>query len=215
MIKEYTFKAPRKYREGSQEDLVDITTAYKGAESIWIYVDKQTGKNPTFVSEGDLPDPTTTERLRSFKLFADNPNHIMLMDMLTYSKGHTQLDEEIENIIKKGDIPEAPDFELNYVDLKYHSARDYYDRSETHVEEDGTITYVLRPNFSILWEPIIGTIDMMISQSIEKTKDPLVLEVPKALARYQRHIAILTYIKNNLANNICPLKVPLPGAHEV
>lgn len=215
MIKQFTYQAPRKFREGDQSDLIDIISSYKGSESIWIYVEKDTGKNPTFVSEGDLPDPTTTEKLRSVKLSADNDNHILLMDLLSTSRGHNQTEEITETIIAKGDIAGAPNFQMSFTDLKYHPASEYYDLSETHVSETGVVTYKLMPNFDITWEGVIDGINFMLSQSEEKTRDPLVLETPAALARYQRHIAVLTHIKDNIANTVCPLKVPVPMPHEV
>lgn len=215
MTTPFTFKAPRKFREGDQSDLIDITTSYKGAETIWVQLDKSTRKSPSFASEGDLPDPGEHERFTWVLLSADNPNHIMLMDMLSNSRGHDTSDEITETVIAKGTIPEAPNFELTYTDLRYHSAYDYYDLEETHVSESGVVTYKLRPNIDTSWDQIMPGIRLMLEESRQKTKDPIVLEIPAALARYQRHIAVINYIIDNFADKINPYKVVIPFANEV
>lgn len=217
IIKEFTFTAPTAdyVTEGSAER--QITTEYKGADSIWIYVDVETGKNPQFVSEGDLPDPTDTWRHRSVLLDANNSNHVLLMDLLSGSKGHLNNEEYSEQLNEAGDITEAPDFIFKYSELKEPSAVRYYDLEETHVDNNGIVTYAYQTPVDI--ESYKSWLQSIIFQKIidteEKLKDPVVIETPAAVNRCNRYIAILNYAKDVLLENTQPWKIIVPDLHQV
>lgn len=217
ITKEFTFTAPDTdyVVDGAGER--QITTTYRGSDKIWAYVDVNTGKEPQFVSEGDLPDPTTTWRHRSVLLSADNPNHILLMDLLSNSKGHSKTEEHTIELNSAGDIEGAPNFVYKHTDLVEPEASRYYDLLETHVDENGVVTYQYFPPKDLEFDK--ATVDFMFLQEILKTeerkKDPVILETPGAIERCDRHIAVLTYARDVLLETEKPWKIAVPGIHEV
>jgi len=217
ITKEFAFAAPDTdyVVEGAGER--EITSTYKGADTIWAYVDVNTGKEPQFVSEGDLPDPTTTWRHRSVLLSADNPNHILLMDLLSNSRGHTNTDEYTIELNSAGDIEGAPNFVFTHSDLVEPEASRYYDLDETHVDENGVVTYQYFDPKDLEFD--INEVEFMLEQEILKTeerkKDPVVIETPGAIERCDRHVAVLTYAKDVLLQTVKPWKIVFPGIHEV
>lgn len=217
ITKKFTFTAPDAdyVVDGATER--KITSTYKGLSCIWVYVDVNTGKSPQFVSDGDLPDPTTTWRHRSVLLNADNPNHILLMDLLSSSKGHTNNKEYTIELNSAGDIKDAPEFIFRHSDLEEPPANRYYDLDKTHIDEKGVVTYEYLDNKDEEFH--LDNIEFMIEQEIlkteEKKKDPVVIETPKAIERCNRHIAVLQYAKDVLLKTVKPWKIAIPGIHEV
>lgn len=218
----FSYDAPASHWYDADAAIRQINSKYKGAETVWVYVDVDTGKNPQFVSEGDLPDPTTTWRQRSVLLNANNPNHILLMDLLTWSKGHTLVytDDDCitENVTTAGDIEGAPDFVFQYTDLAEPPAIRYYRVAETHIDESGVVTYEWDTEEKVNRQAVYNSAFGLRNQTENMMKDPVVISVPAALAQCQRHIAVLNYAMENLLHEestIPAYKVILPLVHEV
>jgi hypothetical protein len=217
ITKEFVFTAPNDDFNVEGTTYREISTTYRGADTIWIYVDINTGKNPQFMSEGDLPDPTNTWRHRSVLLTADNPNHVLLMDLLSTSRGHTNNTEYNEQLNQIGDISGAPNYMFSFSDFEEPSAVRYYDIKETHVDENGVVTYAYFPPIDLdrYKEFIKSIIFNKIQQTEEKLKDPVVLEIPSAIDRCNRYISILKYADEILLETTKPWKVIVPDIHEV
>lgn len=218
IIKEFTFDAPDTTYIIEGAGTRQITTTYKGVDTIWAYVDVNTGKNPIFVSEGDLPDPTDTWRHRSVLLSANNENHILLMDLLSSCRGHSKNEEFTETFNEPGDIEGAPEYVFEDTDLIEPPANVYYDINETHIDENGVITYkYLDPEDLVTFRKnLIQAVENVILSTEEKLKDPVVMETPAAVDRCNRHIAILTYLKDVLlVSSIDPRRLVLPLIHQI
>jgi hypothetical protein len=218
ITKEFTFDAPEGPYVVEGAGTRQITTTYKGADTIWVYVDVDTGKNPMFVSEGDMPDPTDTWRQRSVLLDANNDNHILLMELLSSSRGHTDWEEYTTYHNEAGDIEGAPEYVFTDIDLVNPPSFRYYDQDETHIDENGVITYAYKQpeDMDVFRQNYIIGVAMRIQATQEMLKDPVIIETPAALARCNRHIAVLTYLKDVLLeSSIDPRTLDCPDLHEV
>lgn len=214
MIKEFTYNAPKEYLDTSGTDLKEVTTTYHGAETIWVFVDKETRGNVRFVSDGDLPEPTPINNDCAVKLSSDNPNHIILMDMLSSSNGHShtqQIDEELNQV---GDIKGAEDFVFVYTRPEHHDTFHTYELKDTTVSESGVVTYQWKAPH-ITWEVSERIVTLRLAESMDKLKDPVVSVSPEATKKYQRHIALLEYIRDNFVGKVGAWKVNIPLASDV
>jgi hypothetical protein len=213
MVKSFSFEAPKEYLNTSGSDLKIIETEYNGADTVWIYVDKDTGRNPCFVSIGDLPSPGDTPAKRAILLDSDNPNHIILMDMLKNSTGHICNDEFTEYLNMEGDIPEAPTFRYSYTTRIHQNTLHTYELKESVVDENNHVTYQWKSPH-VTWKEFLIGLEQNIIQAELKLKDPIIIDIPAAVSRYQRYIAILKYARDNFAD-VGPWKIGIPGVHEI
>lgn len=217
IIKEFTFDAPVESYSIENSMLRKITSTYKGLSKIWVYVDVNTGKSPQFVSDGDLPDPTTTWQHRSVLLDSNNPNHVLLMDLLSTSRGHSKTEETTEQLNTPGEIVGATEFVFYYTDLEEPPANRYYNLDEIHVDENGKVTYKL-DNFDVTpikWG-LTNTLNYEISNAELKLKDdPVVVESSAAVARLNRYIAVLTFARDTLLEREHPWKIVVPRIADV
>lgn len=215
--KPFTFMAPKEYLDTSGTDLKEIQSVYKGADTIWITVDADTGKNPEFSSEGDLdPLPDVGNRIHIL-LSAENPNHIILMDVLAGSRGHPHNEGWItETLNEPGDVPDNPEWVFTYKTYADHDASHAYEKSEITVTRDGLVSYpVWKQPFITSWEYASERIKMDISYCEDKLKDPLVMEIPSLKGRYTRYKSLLKYIQDNFVDKVPIWKVEIPLIDQV
>lgn len=212
ITKEFTFEAPEKMYDLSSGKTRTISSTYRGASEIWIYVDLDTGLNPQFVSEGDLQDPTTTWRHRSILLSAENPNHILLMDLLKNSTGH-ETEELVENLTSPGDVPLNPNLVFSYRYPKHPSASEVFDLSKTRIDENKVIHYEWSGPKGMTKEEFLETIRVHKLRTEETLRDPLVISNPNAKNMYTKFLAVLDYIKDDLLERVEPWKIPIPLIH--
>lgn len=209
--------APKVYLDTVGAELKEVESLYKGAETVWIYVDKDTGRNPQFVSEGDLEDPTDTETRRSVLLSANNPNQIILMDILAGSRAHPHTSGWFtENLNNEGDVPNNPTWVFKYTTYVDHDTVHTYERSGIVVDEAGVVSYTAwKEPFLNSWEHAELRLKMDILDCENQLKDPVVMEIPSMKARYERYISLLKYIQENFVNKIPVWKVEIPLIHQV
>jgi hypothetical protein len=215
MEKEFKYKSPRIIYDIESSDLVDITSLYRGLETIWIYVDATTRKNPQFVSDGELPKPDDHKQLTAIKLDAHNENHIILMDMLKNSTAHPHTEEVTIYLNELGDIPGAPEYQFSHTYSKYLKSVVTYDTENTYIDNENVVHYSYRGFNGGTWYDREVSINLLIGEITEKLKDPLVLEIPAAKVRYERYLAVITYMKENLMHKVHPWLVTTPAPSEV
>ncbi len=210
----FTYYAPFELY-GNDDELREISSTYRGAESIWIYVNQDDGRNPQYMSEGDLPAPQNTDKYRAVLLQASNPNHVVLMDVLANSKGHNHLEMTTEYLNELGDIPEAPDFQFSHTMYKYPSASMTYELTESMVTEDDEVIMFFKQN-TLSWDMLNMNLYNLITEAEDKLEDPMVLDIPAIKDRYTRYIAILKYVLVELQEeNVSPFKINIPQINKV
>lgn len=216
MQKSFKFLAPLEYLSTSKEQTKEVTSTYKGAETIWIYVDKDTGKNPQFVSEGDLPDPTDTETRRSVLLDANNENHILLMDILANSRGHTHEDGWVtEYLNEEGDIPDNPTYRFEYTTYATHDAVHTYDYNSIIVDENNVVSCLEFCNPpSTDWNPAKIRLESDIVAFTERLNDPMIASFPEVKSKFQQYISLLKFILDNFVDKVPIWKVTIPLYHD-
>jgi hypothetical protein len=215
ITKSFTFQAPKKMYDLESNDMKTVTSTYKGAADIWIYVDADTGLNPQFMSEGDLPDPTCTEKYRSMLLSADNDNHIILMDMLKGSTGHNS-EEIIEYFNEAGDVSLNPNLVFSNKMLVDSSAFETFDIKKTKIDENNIVYYHYRTSEEHYnKEEFLEIVRVFKLRTEEYLRDPLISTNPAAKAVYEKFIAILDYINDDLIERVEPWKIAIPQLHEL
>ncbi len=215
ITKEFSFEAPIENYHFESSDKKTINSTYRGASDIWIYVDQETGLNPQFVSEGDLPDPTDTWRHRSVKLDSNNTNHILLMDLLAGSTAH-QSNEVTEYFNQPGDVPLNPEYVFSYTDLENPSASDTFDVKRTRIDENNVVHYEWHQSHPGLTKnDLLELVRVHKLRTEELLRDPLISTNVSAKAMYEKFIAILDYVNDNLVDRIDPWKISIPLVHEL
>ena len=215
ITKPFSFQAPKKMYDLESNEKRTITSTYKGAADIWIYVDAKTGLNPQFMSEGDLPDPTCTEKYRSVWLSADNENHIVLMDVLKGSTGHEH-EEITEYFNEPGDVPLNPNFVFSHTMFTNPSAFETFDRAKIRIDEDNVVYYEgYRGAEGLTKEEMLELVRVFKLRTEEYLRDPVVFTNSGAKETYEKFIAILDYIKDDLIERVEPWKIAIPQLHEI
>lgn len=215
ITKQFSFDAPEKNNDFKSNAKKTVNSVYRGASDIWIYVDTNTGLNPQFVSTGDLPDPTNTWRHRSVLLDAENSNHILLMDLLSGSTAHESV--EITEIFNQpGDVSLNPQVVFSYTSKEHPSAIEVFDIANTRVDEKGVVHYEWKKTADGLTkEDLLETIRVHKLKTEELLRDPIIFANLSAKETYEKFIAILDYIKDDLIERVEPWKIAIPQLHEI
>ena len=214
IIKNFTFESPLKMYDVESKSTRLINSTYRGAKEIWVYVDVETGLNPFFVSEGDLPDPTTTWKHRSILLNSENQNHIILMDMLKNSTGH-ESEEITEYFNKAGDVSLNPNFVFSYTMPKNPSSSETFDILKTKIDENNIVHYHWKSAIGLSKDELLEIVRVHKLKSEEILRDPIIYGNIHTKESYTKFIALLDYITTDLINRIEPWKISIPLIHEL
>lgn len=207
-MKQFTFQAPSEYLGNTASNLKTITGNYTGAPTIWASVDKQTQKVVTFSGEGTLPKPDDTDNIFYIKLDQENPNQVILMDMLRTSKGHDFgpiVDEVIHDFTDLG-------FTIKYPRWTNEDTNHTYQLSDVTVSENGVVTYPWKvPHITLdqIKEAVSNRITLYTEEFSKST-------IASRRARYEKALEILRWIKLNILDgSVSPWKINLPEADEL
>jgi hypothetical protein len=207
-MKQFTFQAPSEYLGDTTSNLKTIIGNYTGALTIWASVNKVTHKVITFSGEGTLPKPEDTDIVFYVKLDQENPNQVILMDMLRTSKGH-DLGPIIEETIH--DFPDLG-FTIKYPRWTNEDTQHTYQLSDVTVSEDGVVTYPWRvPHITIdqIKEAVNNRITLYTEEYNKST-------IASRRTRYEKALEILRWIKANILDgSVKPWKINLPEADEL
>lgn len=211
---QFSFEAPEKEFEIESNITKTVASSYRGAETIWIYVDVDTGLNPQFVSEGDLPDPTTTDRHRSILLDSTDATHVILMDLLSGSRAH-ESQEVVEYFNQAGDVPLNPNFIFSHVSTAHPCTCEVFDVTKTRIDNDNVIHFAWKSAQGLTKEELLEMIRVHKLRTEELLRDPAIFTNQAASDMYTRFIAVLDYIKNDLIERVEPWKIAVPQVHEL
>jgi hypothetical protein len=207
-MKQFTFQAPSEYLGDTTSNLKTITGNYTGSPTIWISVDKQTHKVITFSGEGTLPKPADTDTIEYIKLDQENPNQVILMDMLYTCNGHDHGPVINETIHTFSDLG----YSIVYPRWTNEDTQHTYQLSDVTVSDQGVVTYPWKvPHITL--DQIKEAVNIRISvynQEYEKAT------LASRRSRYEKALEILRWIKNNILDgSVKPWKINLPDAEEL
>lgn len=207
-MKQFTFQAPSEYLGDTSTNLKTITASYTGAPTIWVSVNKETHKVITFSGEGTLPKPENTDEVFYVKLDQENPNQVILMDMLATSRNHNYgpiIQETIHTFTDLG-------YTIVYPRWTNEDTQHTYELQDTLVSEEGVVTYAWKiPHITL--DQIKEAVNIRISvYSQEYDKATL----PSRRLRYEKALEILRWIKANILDgSVKAWKINLPEAEEL
>jgi hypothetical protein len=202
-MKQFTYQAPLEIYDTSPSQLKTITANYTGLPTIWIAVNKQDNIVLSFISDGELPQPEDKPEIRYQLLSQENPNQVILMDMLDNCKGpiNTNNVEELIHTFSNG-------FEIKYTRPEDPDTLHTYDRPNVTINQDGLVTYPWRPgpiDQELFYQGLIVQIDEYTAklQSLGPAGSTRLRTI------YTKVLEVLTWVRDN-TSNIKPWKINLP-----
>jgi hypothetical protein len=204
-MKQYTYKAPTEYLDTTGSDLKDVTTEYRGAPSIVVACHADTGLVIGFVSTGELPAPENTDTIVYYLLSEENPNQVILMDMLDGCKASIGAATKTEtiHIFDNG-------YKIEYTQPVNQNALHTYELREVTISNTGVVTYPWK-------KPHISreTFELSLKDYINETTNKILqFGSPVLRAPYEKLLEILLWIKTN-SNSISPWKINVPTIDDV